>query len=173
MAYGPSYSLTYLPSRFVAGAFLLLDTLYSQIGAALWLGVCAFALLKGDKAERIVSGAVVIAWLATLSAYRDTVPLGYSSTAWAVMAIDALLLALLVVMSWRTDRSWLIWAAAFQSIIVLVHVITLLDIRIRAIAYLSAQTVGSYGVLVCLAIGTFWAWQTREAIRPLEDERAD
>jgi hypothetical protein len=86
------------------------------------------------------------------------------------MVIDALLLAFLIIMSWRSDRNWLIWASAFQSIIVLVHVVTLFDLRIRAIAYLSAQAVGSYGLLVCLAIGTFWAWQIREAIRPREDD---
>ena len=150
----------------------MLDTLFSQIGAVLWLGVCAFALLKGDGPERFAAGALVIAWLATLAAHRDTVPLGYDSTAWVVMAIDAILLIVLIGLSWRTDRTWPVWAAAFQSIIVLVHVVTLIDLRIRAIAYLSAQTVGSYGLLICLAIGTFWAWQTREAIRPRNEDDA-
>jgi hypothetical protein len=148
----------------------LLDTLYSQIGAVLWLGVCAFALLKGDEPERITSGALVAAWLATLAIHRETVPSGYDSTAVVVMVIDVLLLVFLIIMSWRSDRNWLIWASAFQSIIVLVHVVTLFDLQIRAIAYLSAQAVGSYGLLVCLAIGTFWAWQIREAIRPREDD---
>ncbi len=50
----------------------MLDTLYSQIGAVLWLGVCAFALLKGDEPERITSGALVAAWLATLAIHRET-----------------------------------------------------------------------------------------------------
>lgn len=148
----------------------MLDTLYSQIGAILWLGVCAFALLKGDQPERVAGGALVIAWLATLAVHRDTVPIGYASTALLVMAVDVGLLLLLLGLSWRTDRNWPIWAAAFQSIVVLVHIVTLVDLRIRAIAYLSAQTVGTYGVLISLAIGTFWAWQTREAIRPRDDD---
>jgi len=147
----------------------LLDTLYSQIGAVLWLGVCAFALMKGDEPERITAGALVAAWLATLAVHRET---ALSSVPMPVMVIDALLLVFLVVMSWRTDRTWLIWAAALQSIVVLVHIITLMDLRIRAIAYLSAQAIGSYGLLVSLAIGTFWAWQIREAIKPREDEDA-
>lgn len=145
----------------------MLDTLFSQVGAVLWLAVCAFALLKGDQPERFTAGALVIAWLATLAVHRDTV---LSSVPIPVMLIDVILLVLLIGLSWRTDRSWPIWAAAFQAIIVLVHVVTLIDIRIRAIAYLSAQTVGSYGLLICLAIGTFMAWQTREALRPIDEE---
>ena len=141
----------------------MLDTIFSQDGALLWLALCAFALLKGDQPERFTAGAVIIAWLATLAVHRDTVLAGVPIP---VMLIDVLVLVLLIGLSWRTDRSWPVWAAAFQSIIVLVHIVTLIDIRIRAIAYLSAQTVGSYGVLICLAIGTFMAWQTREAIRP-------
>ncbi|WP_051257193.1 hypothetical protein [Brevundimonas aveniformis] len=145
----------------------MLDTLYSQLGAIVWLGVCAFALLKGDKSERMAGGALVIAWLATLAVHRDT---NLTSVTIPVFLIDMALLALLIGLSWRSDRNWPVWAAAFQSIVVLVHVVTLVDLRIRAIAYLSAQTVGTYGVLICLAVGTFWAWQTREAIRPREDD---
>ena len=150
----------------------MLDTLYSQIGAVLWLGVCAFALMKGDQPERIAGGALVIAWLATLAIHRDTVPIGYASTALLVMAIDVCLLAVLIGLSWFSDRTWPIWASAFQAVTVLVHVVTLIDLRIRAIAYLSAQTVGTYGVLICLAVGTFWAWQIREAIRPRDEDAA-
>ena len=150
----------------------MLDTLYSQIGAVVWLGVCAFALMKGDQPERIAGGALVIAWLATLAIHRDTVPIGYASTALLVMAIDVCLLAVLIGLSWFSDRTWPIWASAFQAVTVLVHVVTLIDLRIRAIAYLSAQTVGTYGVLICLAVGTFWAWQIREAIRPRDEDAA-
>ena len=150
----------------------MLDTLYSQIGAVVWLGVCAFALMRGDQPERIAGGALVIAWLATLAIHRDTVPIGYASTALLVMAIDVCVLAVLIGLSWYSDRTWPIWASAFQAVTVLVHVVTLIDLRIRAIAYLSAQTVGTYGVLICLAIGTFWAWQIREAIRPHDGDAA-
>jgi len=145
----------------------LLDSLFSQIGAVLWLGVCAFALLKGDKPERFAASSMVVAWLATLAVHRDTLLTGVTIP---VLVIDAALFLVMLGLSWRTDRNWPVWAAAFQAIVVLVHVVTMIDLRIRAIAYLSAQTVGTYGVLICLAIGTFWAWQTREAIRPPEND---
>lgn len=145
----------------------MLDSLFSQIGAVLWLGVCAFALLKGDKPERFAASSMVVAWLATLAVHRDTLLTGVTIP---VLVIDAALFLVMLGLSWRTDRNWPVWAAAFQAIVVLVHVVTMIDLRIRAIAYLSAQTVGTYGVLICLAIGTFWAWQTREAIRPPESD---
>lgn len=146
----------------------MLDSLYSQIGAILWLGVCAFALAKGDKPERFAAGALVVGWLLTLAVHRDT---DLSGGAWVLMAIDAALFVVLLGIGWKSDRTWPIWAAGFQAIMVLVHVVMMIDLRIRAIAYISAQTVGTYGVLICLAIGTFWAWQIREAITKREDDQ--
>lgn len=146
----------------------MLDTLFSQLGALLWLGVCAFALFKGDKPERFAGGALVIAWLATLAVHRETI---IASVTIPVLLIDMAVLLVLIGLGWKSERNWPIWAASFQAITVLVHIVTMIDLRIRAIAYISAQTVGTYGVLICLAVGTFMAWQVREAIRPREDER--
>ena len=145
----------------------MLDTLYSQIGAILWLGVCAFALAKGDRPERLAAGALVIAWLATLAIHRET-DLGVGTI--VMMGVEVCLFALFLGLGWKTDRTWPIWAAGFQAITIMVYIVTLIDLRIRAIAYISAQTVGTYGVLICLAIGTFWAWQTREAIKPRDGD---
>lgn len=146
----------------------MLDTLISQFGALVWLGVCAFALYKGDKPERFAGGALVIAWLATLAVHRETI---LTSVTIPVFLIDVAVLVVLIGLAWRSDRNWPIWAASFQCITVMVHIVTMIDLRIRAIAYLSAQTVGTYGVLICLAVGTFMAWQVREAIRPREDDQ--
>ena len=66
-------------------------------------------------------------------------------------------------------RAWPIWAAGFQSITVLVHIVTMIDLRIRAIAYISAYTIGSYGVLICVAIGAWQAWRLRQLVRSPED----
>ena len=141
----------------------MLDTLFSQIGSILWLGVCAFAISRGDRVERLAAGALVIAWLASLTVRNDT---GLSSGVWTLMVIDGALLVVLLGLGWKTDRSWPIRAAGFQAITVLVHVVTLIDLRIRAIAYISAYTIGSYGVLICVAIGAIMAWRLRRTLRP-------
>ena len=139
----------------------MLDTLFSQIGAILWLGVCAFAIAKGDRPERLAAGALVIAWLASLTLRSDFDP---SGSVWLVMAIDVTILVMMLGLGWKTDRTWPIWAAGFQAIAVLVHVVVLIDVRIRAIAYISANTIGSYGVLICVAAGAVHAWRTRQTM---------
>lgn len=141
----------------------MLDTLFSQIGAILWLAVCAFAIAMGGGPERRAAGALVIAWLATLAVRRDT---DLSGGAWLAMGIEALLFAVLLFLGWKTNRTWPVWAAAFQFITVLVHVVVMIDLRIRAIAYISAYTIGTYGVLICVLVGTVRAWRRR-------DEQAD
>ncbi len=141
----------------------MFDTLYSQIAAIAWVSVCAFALIKGEREERIGGGALLIGWLGTMTVQQE---IGLARSALPVMAIDVVLLLVLLGLSWRSERTWPIWASAFQLITVLVHIVTLADLRIGIIAYLSAVAVATYGLLICLAIGTFWAWQEREAIRP-------
>lgn len=140
----------------------MLDTLFSQVGAILWLGVCAFAISKGDRPERLAAGALVIAWLASLTTRSDTV----SGGVWVIMAIDVALLVFLLGLSWKTDRTWPIWAAGFQAITALVHVVVMIDERIRTIAYISATTIGSYGVLISVAVGAVRAWRMRWPSRP-------
>ena len=46
----------------------------------------------------------------------------------------------------------------------------LVNVEIGQFAHISAQIVGTYGVLVCLAIGAFWSWQLREALRPRDGD---
>ena len=96
---------------------------------------------------------------------------------WALTVACSLALAVLLALGvwqvqrlgWKTDRAWPIWAAGFQSITVLVHIVTMIDLRIRAIAYISAYTIGSYGVLICVAIGAWQAWRLRQLVRSPED----
>lgn len=139
----------------------MLDTIFGQIGAILWLGVCAFAIGMGQEPERRAAGALVIAWLATLAVRRET---DLAGGIWAVMAIELLLFVFLLLLGWKSNRTWPIWAAAFQSVTVLVHVVVMIDFRIRAIAYISAYTVGTYGVLISVAVGTVQAWRLKRAM---------
>ena len=143
----------------------MFETLSSQIAAVAWVGVCAFALIKGEQAERSGGGALLVGWIGTLAVQREV---GYANATLSVMAIDIVLLLVLLGLSWKSDRSWPIWGAAFQLITVLVHIVTLADLRIGVFAHLSAVFVATYGLLACLAVGTFWAWQEREAIKPRE-----
>ena len=145
----------------------MLDSLYTQIGAIAWLAICGFALWKGEQPERTGGGALLIAWLATLAIHRDSV---FYQVHYFTLAIDIIVLLTFVGLSWKSERSWSIWASGFQLLTILVQIVPMFDLRIRYHAYLGAQTVATYGVLVCLAVGTFWAWQEREAVRSFEED---
>lgn len=138
----------------------MFETLASQIGAAVAVCVTAFAFLKGDEPERIGASAYVLGLFASLLV-QDTGQL--YGTNWGLMIIDVIMLAVLAGLAWKTDRSWPVWACALQSVIVLSHILTIVDVRPPLAAFYAVINLASYGLLVTIAIGTFWAWQDRVA----------
>lgn len=138
----------------------MFDTLPTQIGAGLTVLVVAFAFLKGDEPERVAAGGYVLAWFASLLIQGDGAADG---TQWGLMAIDSIMLAVLVALTWKSRRAWPVWASALQSLIVMGHILTLVDIRPPASAFYAVINLASTGILLVIAIGTFWAWQERRA----------
>ncbi|MGZ9098329.1 MAG: hypothetical protein ACXW3O_01375 [Brevundimonas sp.] len=138
----------------------MFDTLPTQIGAGLTIAVVAFAFLKGDEPERIGAGAHVLAWFATLLIQSDGAVAG---TQWGMMGIDIVMLGVYAGLAWKAARSWPVWASALQSLVVMSHLLTLVDIRPPLMAFYAVINLASYGILVVIAIGTWWAWQERRA----------
>ena len=138
----------------------MFDTLPTQIGAGLTVLVVAFAFLKGDEPERIAGGAYVLAWFASLLVQSDGTTL---DTQWGLMGIDMIMLGVWAALAWKSQRSWPVWAAALQSLVVMSHILTLVDIRPSASAFVAVINLASVGILLVIAIGTFWAWQERRA----------
>jgi len=138
----------------------MFDTLPTQIGAGLTVLVVAFAFLKGDEPERIAAGGYVLSWFASLLIQGDG---AVGGTNWGLMAIDAIMLAVFVALAWKSQRAWPIWAAALQSLTVMSHILTLVDIRPPVSAFYAVINLASTGILLVIAIGTFWAWQERRA----------
>ena len=138
----------------------MFDTLASQIGAVFVVLVCAFAFLKGDEPERIAAGAYVLGWFATLLVQTDG---ELYETSPGVFAIDVLMLLILGGLAWRFRRTWPAWAAAMQLLVVMSHIVLYVDVRPPLASFITVVNLAGYGVLVALAIGTFWAWQDRRA----------
>ncbi len=138
----------------------MLDTLQTQIGAAITVVVVAFAFLKGDEPERIGGGAYVLAWFASLLIQGDGAG---NSAQWGLTSVDFVLMAVFAGLSWKSRRAWPVWAAGLQSLIVMSHLLTLIDIRPPLMAFYAVVNLSSYGILLVIAIGTFWAWQERRA----------
>ena len=138
----------------------MFDTLSTQIGAFLTVAAVAFAFLKGDEPERIAAGAYVLGWFASLLIQGDG---SVGGTQWGLMGIDTIMLLVLVALAWKSRRSWPVWASALQSLVVMSHILTLVDIRPPVSAFYAVINLASTGLLLVIAIGTFWAWQERRA----------
>ena len=138
----------------------MFDTLPTQIGAGLTVLVVAFAFLKGDEPERIAGGAYVLAWFASLLVQGDGSTPG---TQWGLMGIDTIMLGVWVALAWKSRRPWPVWASALQSLVVMSHILTLVDVRPPMAAFVAVVNLASTGILLVIAIGTFWAWQERRA----------
>ncbi len=138
----------------------MLDTIYSQIGAGIAILVVLFGFLKGDEPERIASAAFALVILVGLAAPISS---GGDGIRWGLMSLDIVMLAVLCGLAWHSRRAWLIWASAFQSLIVTSHILILAEIRPPGNAFAAVNNLSNYGLLIALAVGTFWAWQERRA----------
>ena len=83
---------------------------------------------------------------------------------WAMFAIDVAMLLVFVAMVWKAPRSWPVWACALQLLVVTSHVMVMLNLRTPISAFYTVVNMTGYGIMLAIAIGTFWAWQERRAI---------
>lgn len=145
-----------------AQGFFVLDTLASQIGAVIVALVCGFAMLKGEDVERNVGMIIGILWLASLLAQLDSSLFRFQL--W-MFGIDLVMLGILIGLIWKSDRQWIVWAAGFQTLVVMSHIVPNINRDLSAFSMLTVINLAGYGVLGCLVVGTFWAWQDRVAER--------
>jgi hypothetical protein len=119
-----------------------------------------FAFLKGGEPEKIGAGAYLFAWFASVMV-QSNAGLGVQ---WAMFVIDVVMLAIFAAMVWKAPRSWPVWACALQLLTVTSHVMIMADLRTPISAFYTVVNMTGYGIMLAIAIGTFWAWQERRAI---------
>lgn len=132
--------------------------------AVILLAVSGFAFWKGGPNEKAGAVAMLMAWVTTISILEIT----NRSANVPIALIDIALLAVLVALIFRSDRAWPIWATGFHLLSMTSHFLFLLGLSEVPAAYRLALLAASFGVAISLAVGTFWVWQEREALRPLE-----
>lgn len=138
----------------------MLDTLYSQVGAVITVLVAAFAFWKGEEPEKIAAGAYGLGWFASMLVQDDGNLYGIQ---WSMLAVDMVMLGVLGALVWKARRGWTVWATAMQLLVVMSHILTLVDVRPSASSFYFVINLAGYGVLLSIAIGTFWTWQERRA----------
>ena len=138
----------------------MFQTLYSQLGAIVMIAMCIFAFLKGGDIERLGAGAYLLGWFATMLMQggmdQSTVPYG-------MFAIDIGILAVFAGLTWRSRRTWPAWAAGLQLLTVMSHILIMIDTRLPIASLYTVMNLVSYLIIICIAVGTFWAWQERKA----------
>lgn len=118
------------------------------------------ALIWGGGAERIVAVANLCAWLASRLTFNA---FGAGAHQWGVLAVDIGFLLVLLAAAVRTDRFWILFAAAFQLLGTVIHVTTMVDAKIEVLTYMRGLVIWSYLVLFSMAVGTWLEHRRRQA----------
>ncbi len=135
---------------------LQIHTLISLLVAVL---ICGLAMWRGDVAARWTGAVSLANWLGSLLAYRRD---AYNAD-YGILAIDVATLIVFVWISVRTRRIWTVVASAFLTIIVASQVAVVIDLRVTLGTLLISMAVWSYGVLACIAFGTWASWRARRS----------
>ncbi|MDB5433245.1 MAG: hypothetical protein JWP35_4361 [Caulobacter sp.] len=127
-------------------------------GMLLTFGVGGAALWLGDRPARLMGGACIAAFLATLflQDHRD-----HYYPQYAVAAVDTVLLVFVIYLAVVYRRDWLTAAGGFMMLVVTTHVAYMIDLRIAANIRATAANVWAYLTLLSLAWGTWKAWQRK------------
>ncbi len=133
-------------------------TIYSQLVLAMAVLVVTFAFVKGDETERMGGAAYAMVFLAVTMIKGGT---SLNFPRWGVMGLEIVLLIVFIGIAWHSRRAWPVWAASFQSLIVTCHVLIAANLRPPQNAVATGINMSNYGLLIALAVGTFWAWQER------------
>ena len=137
----------------------LVHTLPQQIWTAAMLAVAAYALWRGGWAERTLAFGMVVDSFASgiLQNKRD-----WAAPQWADLGIDIVYLIVMVWVALKSDRMWLLWAAGFQLVSVVIYFARIADMQVGAFAPYMATVIWSYLILVVITVGT-WLHHRRRA----------
>lgn len=147
----------------------MFETWPALIGAAFVALVAAFALLKGGAPERIGCSAFLLGWLASLIVQTR---MDFAGVQWLMFALDVTMLVIFGSMVWKAPRSWPVWACALQLLAVTSHVMVMLHLKPTISAFYTVVNLTGYGIMLSIAIGTFWAWQERK-VAEMSDFESD
>lgn len=141
------------------------------LGAVVLLIVCGGAFLKGGVEERLTAAGLLISVGVTV-VLRDR---SWPHLQIAGFTMDALVLALLLVIALTTPKYWPLAAAGFQLLAVLTHVGKMIDPQVDQWAYITAIVIWTYLVIIALGVGVWNSWRAgverAQDIQSADDER--
>ena len=120
----------------------------------LLLAVCAYALWRGGRDERIVAATCLAGTAATMfviSPLRQR----YAGVEEGLLLVDLAVLAGFITVALRSKRFWPLWVAGLQLTTSIGHVLKGIDQDLLPRAYGAALQFWSYPILIVLLVGTY------------------
>lgn len=127
-------------------------------------GVCILAALRGRKEERWLCAAVVVNWIASVSLYRRS-----EDAQFGILAADLVMFGVFIWFTLRSRRHWPLFGAGFCLLMLITHVGKVVDPSIRGWAYITAELIWSYMILVSIGYG---AWTAPRRYAEIEADEA-
>ena len=126
---------------------------------------CGYALLRGRKYERIAATVFMAATVTSVAGHFVT-DVRYHALEISDVVIDTVVLIALVAIALASDRFWPLWAAGFQLVGSMAHVLKFIDVAFAPWGYAVAARFWSYPILIVLLIG---AWRQHQ--RSISNQR--
>ncbi len=144
-------------------------TIYSQLGTVVLLATFAFALWKGDAAERLGSGFNLTAGLLAMFLQHvldpDVQPV-------ALLVADAALAAGFLFLAIRFASLWLGAAMLLQAVQFSLHAYYLVGDVPHDHLFAEVNNIDSIGILICIVGGTVVSWRRRIRRNQLAAQKA-
>lgn len=150
----------YRPRALSAGAICMVNMGYAVVGAIFMVGTVLFAFIKGGPRERAGAAYLLAAWFASLLVQENN---GFRGLPIGMFLIDAISLLVFAGLAWRAPQSWPVWVAGLQLITVMAHIMILTTKTIPIASLYTVMNLIGYLIILCIGVGTFWAWQERKA----------
>lgn len=137
--------------------YYLLAAFYLSLVTAVFF----YAFRYGEYPEK--AGAVIIAAASVLTFVSSATPGNhYNALETEIFVVDIATWVALLRLALTSNRYWPLWATAFHSIALVIHVAVLIDRSIVPQAYAAGQGFWAYPVLVALLLGSERSRRARE-----------
>ena len=143
---------------------MLLALLFQLFYLFALVAVASYAGWRGGWPERVGAAIMVVGSILTVVAANSFYP-GWRSPEAGIIIVDLLVLAAFGNLALSSDRYWPIWVTSFHLIAVTIHLASLADRSVAALAYANAQEFWAYPMLAGIAAGT-WNFRRRRASIP-------
>jgi hypothetical protein len=121
------------------------------------LATAAFAVWRGGWAERVVALGMIVDSVAAAILQNNH---NLFDTPWAELALDIAYLGVMLWVALRSNKTWPLFTAGFQLILVVIYFARLAQPHIWAWAEYTAIIIWSYMILIAIAVGTWRHWRS-------------